>query len=89
MVKRPMTILSKYFGTGARNEELGADRDNIFSPNRNFVKRLSTRSVKDAIASLSTGIGFDGGCALKSPKTIVFSDHFCLFQFFNSCLIHS
>ena len=67
--------------TGARNEELGADRDNIFSPNRNFVKRLSTRSVKDAIASLSTGIGFDG-VQSNHLKLSCFSYHFCLFQIF-------
>ena len=46
--------------TGVRNEELGADGDNIFSRNRNFVKRLSTRTCKDAITNFSTGIGFDG-----------------------------
>ena len=46
--------------TGVRNEELGADGDTIFVRNRNFVKRLSTRTCKDAITNLSTGIGFDG-----------------------------
>ena len=74
--------------TGARNEELGADRDNIFSPNRNLVKRLSTRSVKDAIASLSTGIGFDGVHSnhLKLSSSLII---FVYSKFFNSCLIHN
>ena len=74
--------------TGARNEELGADRGNIFSPNRNFVNRLSTRSVKDAIASLSTGIGFDGVHSnhLKLSSSLII---FVYSKFFISCLIHN
>ena len=74
--------------TGARNEELGADKDNIFSPNRNFVKRLTTRSVKDAIASLSTGIGFDGVQSnhLKLSSSLII---FVYSKFFNSSLIHN
>ena len=72
---------------GVRNEELGADRA-IFSPNRNFVKRLSTRSVKDAIASLSIGIDFNGVHSnhLKSSPSLII---FFYSKFFNSWSIHN
>ena len=45
--------------TGSLNAEGDVD-DDQFRPNVNFIERLSVRKVNDAIANLSTGVGFDG-----------------------------
>ena len=62
--------------------------DDQFRSNVNFIERLSVRKVNDAIANLSTGVGFDGvhsnHLKFSSPLMI-----FVFCTFFNSCLIHN
>ena len=73
--------------TGSLNAEGDVD-DDQFRPNVNFIERLSVRKVNDAIANLSTGLGFDGvhsnHLKFSSPLMI-----FVFCKFFNSCLIHN
>ena len=72
--------------TGSLNAE--GDDDDQFRPNVNFIEWLSVRKVNDAIANLSTGVGFDGvhsnHLKFSSPLMI-----FVFCKFFYSCLIHN